>query len=163
MIEFNVILSEESKRYLLKEQHKGMVFLSFFIGIIFFIPLVVITFLWRYAAICTIPAMVIVGFTILYLCSRRTKQFKETFDESLPNSIIIDGGKIETLGLGELSYKCKSIIDIKEIRDMGTFYAVIFYFPSMDRRFICQKDLLVQGTIEEFEEIFKNKIVRKYK
>ncbi len=45
-----------------------------------------------------------------------------------------------------------------------TFYLhVIFYLPNFNRRFICQKDLITEGTIEEFEEIFKDKIVRKTK
>ena len=112
--------------------------------------------------IVSIIGIALVVLESFYLGSRNTKLYKESFVESLPQSIIIENGEVETVGTGELSYKCKSIQDIKEIRDMGNFYAIIFYFPNMDRRFICQKDLLVEGTIEEFEELFKDKIVRKY-
>ena len=36
------------------------------------------------------------------------------------------------------------------------------YFPSQWSNCICQKDLIIEGTIEEFEKLFEDKIVRKY-
>ena len=41
------------------------------------------------------------------------------------------------------------------------YYKIFFIFPYKSQRFVCQKDLLVQGTIEEFEAVFEGKIVRK--
>lgn len=162
MIEFKVNLTKDCKQYLLNQQHKGMFFISIILATIFIIPLLIFTFLWKYAAIGTIPGIILVMGEVVHLNSRKTRLFKDSFIESIPTSIIIDGETIETVGIGELSYKCKNIQDIKEIWDMGTFYAVIFYFPNMDRRFICQKDLIVEGTIEEFEQLFEDKIVRKH-
>ena len=50
--------------------------------------------------------------------------------------------------------------DVKKVLDYGEFYEFRFYFPWCFG-VICQKDLLVEGTIEEFEQFFDGKIVRK--
>ena len=61
----------------------------------------------------------------------------------------------------EADYKETEIEDIKKIVDYGDFYRIVFYFPNLNARFICQKDLITQGSIEEFEERFSDKIIRK--
>lgn len=50
------------------------------------------------------------------------------------------------------------IEDINTVYDYGEYYQL---WEAGDL-FVCQKDLLVQGTIEEFEKIFEGKIIRKY-
>ena len=49
----------------------------------------------------------------------------------------------------------------KKVVDMGDWYKIYFYFPHKSNIFLCQKDLIVQGTIEEFENIMYGKIVPK--
>lgn len=55
----------------------------------------------------------------------------------------------------------RAIEDIKKIVDYGDFYQIIFYFPHKSIVFVCQKDLITKGTIEEFEQRFADHIVRK--
>ncbi len=55
----------------------------------------------------------------------------------------------------------KNLSNVKKVVDMGEWYKIYFYFPYKSNLFICQKDLLVKGTIEEFEELFSDKIIRK--
>ena len=54
------------------------------------------------------------------------------------------------------------ICAIKKVKDFGDYYAmtlpVICSIVSV--YFICEKDLLTNGTIEQFEELFDGKIVR---
>ena len=57
----------------------------------------------------------------------------------------------------------RDISDVKVVVDWGEWYDIIFYFPYKSVGFICQKDLIVEGTIEEFEKLFEGKIIRKYK
>ena len=57
----------------------------------------------------------------------------------------------------------KSVDKVKRVTDRGNFYEIDFHFPPKMATCICQKDLLVAGTIEEFEDIFKDKLVRKKK
>lgn len=52
------------------------------------------------------------------------------------------------------------VLNVKRVIDYGNFYDIVFYSHRW-RTCICQKDLIVKGTIEEFEQIFEDKIVRK--
>lgn len=54
----------------------------------------------------------------------------------------------------------RKITDVKVVRDYGEFYDIIFSFGKVSEYFVCQKDLLSEGTLEEFEALFKCKIER---
>ena len=47
------------------------------------------------------------------------------------------------------------------MRDFGEYYVLIFRDSGNFSQIICEKDLLTNGTIEQFEELFDGKIVRK--
>lgn len=51
--------------------------------------------------------------------------------------------------------------EVKKLVDYDKYYYILY--GGVNRAIICQKDLLVEGTIEEFENIFAGKIVRKLK
>ena len=51
--------------------------------------------------------------------------------------------------------------NVKCIFDFGDWYHIVFKFPTKSIYCVCQKNLLEEGTIEEFETIFEGKIVRK--
>ena len=49
--------------------------------------------------------------------------------------------------------------DIKGVMDMGAYYYLDI--PSQEGRgIVCQKNLMTQGTVETFENLFKGKILR---
>ena len=79
---------------------------------------------------------------------------------NIPYRIIIEDELI--IGKYKESEKVGEVINVKKVVDYGDFYDINFYFPRW-RNCICQKDLIKQGTIEEFEKLFEGKIVRKYK
>lgn len=55
----------------------------------------------------------------------------------------------------------KLIEDVKVVNDYGEFYQLIFpWEKGISNIFICQKNLIIKGTIEEFEALFEGKIVR---
>ena len=58
--------------------------------------------------------------------------------------------------------KTKKISTIKSIEDQGEWYYINFKIDFTEN-IVCQKNLIEQGTIEEFEEIFKDKIIKKTK
>ena len=78
--------------------------------------------------------------------------------KSIPYIITIDEEYIELEG--ETAYCKRKLEDVKSIIETENFYYFNFYLPYA-MNFLCQKDLIALGTIEEFEEIFKDKIVRK--
>ena len=49
---------------------------------------------------------------------------------------------------------------VLEVIDMGAWYK-FKYNLTINVFTVCQKDLIVEGTIEEFEELFADKLVRK--
>ena len=82
--------------------------------------------------------------------------------DAYPSRILIDIKEKEIFGEYRKGAGSRSIDDVKKVIDMGRFYDIIFYFPNQWANCICQKDLIVEGTIEEFEKLFEDKIVRKY-
>lgn len=61
----------------------------------------------------------------------------------------------------EMGKRTRPVDDIKKVIDYGDWYVIKFNNPKKDRFFICQKDLLVKGNLEDFERILKGKIIRK--
>ena len=74
-----------------------------------------------------------------------------------PVSISVSEDYIKAVGSTKKQECCTSIERIVQVVDMGSWYRLIFDF-KINNLFICQKDLLVEGTLEEFEEIFKDKL-----
>ena len=56
-------------------------------------------------------------------------------------------------------YVTMPVKDVKRVLDYGECYYIIY--TDMGQAIICQKDLLREGTLEEFEEIFAGKIKRR--
>lgn len=57
--------------------------------------------------------------------------------------------------------KNKSVHKVKRVVDVGDCYYIIFGLSGINHFWICQKDLIVKGTLDEFEKIFEKRIVRK--
>lgn len=54
----------------------------------------------------------------------------------------------------------KKLKQIRKVIDAGECYYVIYKWGEISNCIICQKDLIREGTLEEFEELFKGKIVK---
>jgi len=76
-----------------------------------------------------------------------------------PQKIVIDQeqGYISVMMGKQANTFNKSLEAIKLVIDRGEWYYLKLRFPKIGG-IICQKNLIVQGTIEEFEALFKNKI-----
>lgn len=75
-----------------------------------------------------------------------------------PSQIIIDNDLITIIGAGRLQKRMK---DVKAVFDMGDFYYVKFRRTFFKTVCVCEKRLLVKGSIAEFEELFQGKIKRR--
>jgi len=56
----------------------------------------------------------------------------------------------------------KTISEVLKVIDYWYWYEIVFK-QREKMNYICQKDLIVTGTIEDFEKLFEGKIVRKIK
>lgn len=57
----------------------------------------------------------------------------------------------------------RKIKNIKKVIDYGDWYCLIFKYGDVTNSFICQKDLIVKGTLSDFETLFLDYIVRMIK
>lgn len=86
-------------------------------------------------------------------------QKKHSLEFISPQKIVIDQkqGYISVI-MGKQAHTFKkSLVAIKFVIDRGEWYYLKLRFPKIGG-IICQKNLIVKGTIEEFESIFKNKL-----
>lgn len=155
MIEFKGDLSESNKRILGRIQLLISSIAGWITALLIAIP---ITFL----AIRKTPLFAL-GYIICAMCGVFSSlPIKNKYRELIcPNSIII--GDDNMISSGEGFSKDRNLEDIKRIDDYGDHYRIVFSFPYQTPLFLCQKDLIVEGTIEEFEERFSDLIVGKAK
>ena len=105
---------------------------------------------------------VIVGYLLLFgfifLLTFIPKSAKEK-KAWLPKRINVEDEYISCVA--DKYSESKRIDEAKCVLDFGEFYEVVFPFGKMSEKFICQKSLLTEGTLEEFEALFADKIKRK--
>lgn len=95
---------------------------------------------------------------LLSLVSQSKKSRKMT----TPKRVFTDGEIITCVT--DKNVETRYIQDVKFVNDYGEFYELVFPFGKISKNFICQKSLLVGGTLEDFEMLFKKSgvsIIRK--
>lgn len=96
----------------------------------------------------------LVLFAIVYMLPKiQTKKEKEKI---IPRRVYIENDIITCQS--NALVESRTIQDVKEVRDYGDFYYLEFPFGKYSYRFVCQKDLLTQGTLADFESLFAEKI-----
>ena len=84
------------------------------------------------------------------------KQSQSTF---MPQKVYVDLKDKMLVCKCEQKEQIHSIDSVYQVIDYGEWYYFKFNFGERDRFFVCQKSLLTEGTIEEFEKLFEDKIV----
>lgn len=159
MIIFSGELSEESKRYVLKQNALlGLLVSSIpaFIATVIILTIAIICNLWIILLFLIIFALFVVLVTLAPYVQR-----KRTLNLIVPSKIVINNeGRYIKIYFRNTAIVEKKLSKIGKVIDEGKYYNIRLKFPKIDG-FLCQKDLLVEGTIEEFEELFQGKIIRK--
>lgn len=155
MIKFEGGLSKEAKEFLLKKSIKYslIILISMFIFVLFCAVFVAIKWqiYWGF--------LFLIIFPILYPVIIYTE--KKGQCENNIKMIIITNDYLEVYKDGVIDYVQKKPEDVKSVIDMGNFYWIEFYLPKC-MYFLCQKDLIKEGSIEEFETLFADKIQKNY-
>ena len=155
MIEFNGYLTGKSERFFFK---KNISYLQ--IAIIFAFTMVlpfIILLVKTFQALSILYAYLAV-FVCLMIAVRIF--IPKSGKSVIPKRIYIMDNKMVCIA-DDFTEK-RSVELVKKVYDYGEFYFISFYFGKISCYFICQKSLLTQGTIEDFEKLFDGKIVRKY-
>lgn len=125
---------------------------------VLFIPL-----LWQVAHFLIFgPIAFNVAVLLVIVFSRRDKIVRE---DDIPKAVYIKDGKIiasfaDAVPGDPDDYRAEvyEIENVESVVDYGSYYVI-----KNPRYIFCQKDLLTQGTLEDFEKLFADKIVRKVK
>lgn len=157
-IEFCGELSKKSKQYILKKRFMLGLCISLIITLLFVLPLLYVTIVYsRLYLTMLIPASFFSLLIPILLLSP-----KKDYDTFMPyNVVIIEDGTI--VSTNKRLHEIRSISQVKKVVDIGVCYQIFFYFPEKSQQFVCQKDLIKQGTIQDFEKLFEDKLVRKIK
>ena len=151
MFIFQGELSNKNQKYLLrKNKILGLIGMGILV-VISAVPIILFSYFlhWAFSLIFVLLALML----ILNLIP-----LKDEIKYTIPAKITIYDSTITSEGKG--FNKTKSISMIKKIIDFGDFYHIIFNFPYKDIRFLCQKDLLKEGSLTDFEEKFKDLIIK---
>ena len=152
MIKFQGEISQDISEIIIKKIKLMLFLCALFSCLLVSIPFIIISIKKDTTFLIMVAYLMFIPFIILLI---KNKHYKNL----LPNEIIIFDNSIISKGL-KFKYT-KAIYNILKIVDYGKFYQFIFKFPYKSQNFICQKDLIVEGTLSEFEEKFKDYIVRK--
>lgn len=165
MIEFRGQISEKNQIDRLNKVDK-LIVLIFLITMVS-LAVIAISVAWMLNCLTEILTELLVCEAILVIvvlsCANTPKNIALRF-KLAPHIIITN----ETVSLelwknGNKVWRKRKLSRIKKILDYGEIYYIIFKFGDITNAWLCQKDLLVQGTIEEFEQLFEGLIVRKTK
>ena len=158
MIEFKGYLTGVSQKYFCNQIVKlQRIFIVFT-----FIPAMYLILLFSYAYwggsfIDLQTALVIlILFVILFMLPKiQTKKEKK---KNTPQRVFIENDII--ISQSNALVEGRTLMDVKEVRDYGDFYYLVFPFGKYSYRFVCQKNLLTQGTLSDFETLFADRIKR---
>lgn len=152
MIKFCGELSHNSKMFLIKLEKRTLLLSALIVDLIASIPIILLTiyFDWVFA-LAFFPLFIIMLIPIMPLNEKRCNLI-------FPKTIFIKEDIIICKGKG---FEVSNQVDVvKKIIDNGDWYQIYFKFPYKSLRYLCQKNLLTEGSLEEFEELFKDKIVK---
>ena len=160
MIVFDGEVSKKCNRWISNYVHLRLMFALLFAVTVVSVILLLLCIYWDW----TLVIFIITLFSLAFFVIMFVVLFPDKCNESptIYLAIIKDTliAKVKTRK-GEIMKYGNSIDYINKVVDYGEWYHIIFYFPHNNPFFLCQKDLISEGTIEEFEELFKDKIVRK--
>lgn len=154
MIEFSGTLCEKCQKRINIKQTRCNMIVILIISLLFCIPVTIAVIklnpIW---AIAYLWFCLFVGVSAILPPKRQ-------WEKICPSQIVINDDCL--CATGKDFSKSREISQIRKIYDHGDYYEFVFKsFPCFI--FLCQKDLIVNGTIEEFEERFADLIIHKVK
>lgn len=157
MCEFKGVISGEAEKFFIKKSRNMLLgFLALGFGAILpvFVYLSFTDQLWVLLLAYCSMFVFFSALTFLPLSKKRK-------DGILPQKIYTDSDNYIICILKGGHSDSRLIDDAKFLVDHGEFYEIKFPFGKVSEKFVCQKSLLVNGTLEDFESKFEGKIIRK--
>ena len=153
MIEFRGEMSGRCKKYTLRRASRIGLIAGIISAIVFGIPLVVCIFTIHWVFVLSIPVLV------MFALLAGMPPDKKNHCLIIPSSIIINPETNTLISKSNKFYDERSIDEITHIIDYGEWYNI--FFRKRNEHFVCQKDLIFKGSLEDFETLFEGKITKK--
>ena len=155
MIEFKGELTGACKKFLLKRQVKLQIISVSITLVLFTIPTIWIAILkYPLALLFLIPYAMFLLFAALPPSKKSQKNF-------VPLRVFVDLEENMIVHQCETQERFHDLSSVKKVEDYEDWYYFYFYFSDRDWYFVCQKNLLTQGNLDEFEALFDGKLVCK--
>lgn len=156
MIEFKGhITGAAEKGFLRKTRNTGLVGYCIVLPLILPMPFFIAFFLFHDMNFFYMMGACLLLIPAFFFIPKRKKEHLAM----LPKRIYTDGETI--VCVADRYTDSKFVDDVKKVLDHGEYYELCFPFGKLSDKFICQKSLLTRGSINEFERLFKGRIVRK--
>ncbi len=164
-IEFNGTISEENQISRIKRVNKTVIFVFTISLILLWVTLIILDMIFGYFLQELWKEFVICSIIILFvaLLSAKTPE-KVTLRFKLSPHIIITENELslELWKDGKKMWRKQKISKVKNVLDCGNVYYIIFRFGDITNAWICQKNNITNGTIEDFETLFNHRIIREF-
>ena len=155
MIEFKGEMSEECQRYMIMKNSKAGWIAGSMAAILFSIPTIFIGIYVDTIYLLFLPLFVAVA--VLAGCP----PLKKDRAVIIPSRITIaEDGTMHSQS-DKFDWE-RDVCEVNEVLDFGKWYFIKFNYISRNSCFVCEKALLCQGSLEEFEKIFEGKVTRCY-
>ena len=152
MIEFKGQPTDNCARYILRRNSKIGWVCGGISAIIFSVPTLLVAFSLHWICAIFIPLYILVA----YLAGLPPR--KKDYDLLLPSLVSFNIEEQTIVIQSERLYRECFFSEVERVVDIGDGY--FFYFNPKFAHCICQKNLLSEGTLEEFEALFADKIER---
>ena len=154
MIVFQGKMTNENVKFIIKQSRKITTIITGILSIILLIPIVILSILWNWIVLIAIlPLVYLVAFA--GIPPKNLDIITPTYISITENDMLSEND--------DNIHAAQSVENVKVVIDHGECYQILFKKAPFSPYFVCQKDLIKQGTIEEFEKIFKNVLVREIK
>lgn len=165
MIEFNGPITEENQLNRMKKVNKkeiqififGLIFI-WIVAIVIGLPLKILQDLWGELILCSVILLV-----VTFLSAKTPKKIVLRFRLSPHIVITKEDLSLELWKNGGKVWRTRKLSRVKKVLDCGEVYYIIFKFGDITNSWICQKNNIISGTIEEFESLFQSKIIKELK
>lgn len=152
MIKFDGYISGSAEQFFWKKARK-------FGQILILASMLVLLPIFIYASVKTSMWGILAGYAVVFVLIQMCTFIpasKKDRKSLIPKCVYIEDGYIVCIADKYEEYK--AICDVEAVVDHCEFYELRFSFGKTNEKFICQKDLLVSGSLEDFEALFNEKI-----
>ena len=153
MIKFEGQISGQSLTYILNQHRRRNFISASIVAAVISVVIVVVAVLYG------MVFLIGLAFPIIFVAiSIVAKPSKNTYSLISPQRVYIEG---DTLVTENENFSFSRTLDqVETVIDFGEGYYVKFAPAFKCPHFVCQKSLLVSGSVEEFEKLFVGKMVR---